>query len=156
VQHLLVPTLTLALLGAIESLLCARVADQIAGLPRHDANQELMAQGVANMVTPFIGGLPVTGTIARTVTNVRAGASSPVAGLVHSVSLVLIVLHDLALADALAHEVWWMDGGQLRSSGSRQAVLREEALAEGFGVAFERVDGSLRPIVAPRCDPLTG
>ncbi len=98
VQHLLVPTLTLALLGAIESLLCARVADQIAGLPRHDANQELMAQGVANMVTPFIGGLPVTGTIARTVTNVRAGASSPVAGLVHSVSLVLIVLLTAPLA----------------------------------------------------------
>jgi len=98
VQHLLVPTLTLALLGAIESLLCARVADQIAGLPRHDANQELMAQGVANMVTPFIGGLPVTGTIARTVTNVRAGASSPVAGLVHSVSLVLIVLLAAPLA----------------------------------------------------------
>ena len=98
VQHLLVPTLTLALLGAIESLLCARVADQIAGLPRHDANQELMAQGVAKMVTPFIGGLPVTGTIARTVTNVRAGASSPVAGLVHSVSLVLIVLLAAPLA----------------------------------------------------------
>ena len=82
-----------------------------------------------------------------------AGALQCLAG---AGSLVLIVLHDLALADALAHEVWWMDGGQLRSSGSRQAVLREEALAEGFGVAFERVDGSLRPIVAPRCDPLTG
>lgn len=98
VQHLLVPTLTLALLGAIESLLCARVADQIADLPRHDANQELMAQGVANMVTPFFGGLPVTGTIARTVTNVRAGASSPVAGLVHSLALILIVLLAAPLA----------------------------------------------------------
>ena len=98
VQRLLVPTLTLAALGAVESLLCARVADQIAGLPRHDANQELMAQGAANMVVPFIGGLPVTGTIARTVTNVRAGANSPVAGLVHSASLLLIVLLAAPLA----------------------------------------------------------
>ena len=67
------PTLTIALLGAIESLLCARVADQISGLPRHDPNQELMAQGVANLVVPFFGGMPATGTIARTVTNMRAG-----------------------------------------------------------------------------------
>lgn len=98
VQHLLVPTLTLALLGAIESLLCARVADQIAGLPRHDANQELMAQGLANVVTPFIAGMPVTGTIARTVTNVRAGASSPVSALVHCLTLLLIVLLAAPLA----------------------------------------------------------
>jgi SulP family sulfate permease len=97
-QHLLVPTLTLALLGAIESLLCARVADQIAGLPRHDANQELIAQGVANLVTPLIGGMPVTGTIARTVTNVRAGATSPVSALVHCLTLLLIVLLAAPLA----------------------------------------------------------
>ena len=98
VQHLLVPTLTLALLGAIESLLCARVADQIANLPRHDANQELMAQGVANLVTPLMGGMPVTGTIARTVTNVRAGATSPISALVHCLTLLLIVLLAAPLA----------------------------------------------------------
>jgi SulP family sulfate permease len=98
IQHLLVPTLTLALLGAIESLLCARVADQIAGLPRHDANQELIAQGVANLVTPLIGGMPVTGTMARTVTNVRAGATSPVSALVHCLTLLLIVLLAAPLA----------------------------------------------------------
>ena len=68
------PTLTIALLGAIESLLCARVADKLSGLPRHDPNQELMAQGIANFVVPFFGGMPATGTIARTVTNMRAGA----------------------------------------------------------------------------------
>ena len=98
VRLLFAPTLTIALLGAIESLLCARVADQISGLPRHDPNQELMAQGLANLVVPFFGGMPATGTIARTVTNVRAGASSPVSGLVHALTLVLIVLVAAPLA----------------------------------------------------------
>ncbi|OYV00715.1 MAG: sodium-independent anion transporter [Burkholderiales bacterium PBB5] len=89
---LVMPTITIALLGAIESLLCARVADNLAPQhPRHDPNQELMAQGIANLVTPFFGGIPATGTIARTVTNVRAGATSPVAGMVHAATLLLIV-----------------------------------------------------------------
>ncbi|VTU18601.1 SulP family inorganic anion transporter [Variovorax sp. RA8] len=101
VKQLVTPTLTIALLGAIESLLCARVADQVSGLPRHDPNQELMAQGVANLVTPFFGGMPATGTIARTVTNVRAGANSPVAGIVHAITLLVVVL----LAAPLAQHV---------------------------------------------------
>ncbi|HEY2255206.1 MAG TPA: SulP family inorganic anion transporter [Variovorax sp.] len=101
VKQLVTPTLTIALLCAIESLLCARVADQVAGLPRHDSNQELMAQGIANLVTPFFGGMPATGTIARTLTNVRAGASSPVAGIVHALTLLLVVL----LAAPLARRV---------------------------------------------------
>ena len=98
VRLLVTPTLTIALLGAVESLLCARVADQISGLPRHDPNQELMAQGVANFVVPFFGGMPATGTIARTVTNVRAGATSPVSGLVHALTLVAVVLVAAPLA----------------------------------------------------------
>ena len=98
VKQLVTPTLTIALLGAIESLLCARVADQVSGLPRHDPNQELMAQGVANLVVPFFGGMPATGTIARTVTNVRAGASSPVAGIVHALTLLAVVLLAAPLA----------------------------------------------------------
>ena len=98
VRLLVAPTLTIALLGAVESLLCARVADQISGLPRHDPNQELMAQGVANFVVPFFGGMPATGTIARTVTNVRAGATSPVSGLVHALTLMLVVLAAAPLA----------------------------------------------------------
>jgi SulP family sulfate permease len=97
-QQLVIPTITIALLGAIESLLCARVADNMTELPRHDPNQELMAQGVANIVTPFFGGIPATGTIARTVTNVRAGATSPMAGIVHAVTLLLIVLVAAPLA----------------------------------------------------------
>jgi sulfate permease, SulP family len=86
------------MLGAIESLLCARVADQLATLPRHDPNQELMAQGIANFVTPFFGGMPATGTIARTVTNVRSGGTSPVAGLVHAATVAAIVLLAAPLA----------------------------------------------------------
>ena len=101
-QQLLIPTLTIALLGAIESLLCARIADNMgaesARIARHDPNQELMAQGIANIVTPFFGGIPATGTIARTVTNVRAGATSPVAGIVHAAVLLIIVLVAAPLA----------------------------------------------------------
>jgi sulfate permease, SulP family len=97
-KELLFPILTITMLGAIESLLCARVADNLTELPRHDPNQELMAQGVANFVSPFFGGIPATGTIARTVTNVRAGATSPVAGIVHAVTLLAIVLAAAPLA----------------------------------------------------------
>jgi SulP family sulfate permease len=97
VKQLLAPTVTIALLSAIESLLCARVADNITG-DRHDPNQELMAQGVANFITPFFGGIPATGTIARTVTNIRTGARSPVAGMLHAVVLLVIVLVAAPLA----------------------------------------------------------
>jgi sulfate permease, SulP family len=100
-QQLVIPTITIALLGAIESLLCARVADNLGDWKRHDPNQELMAQGLANMVVPFFGGIPATGTIARTVTNVRAGATSPVAGIVHAATLLVIVLVAAPLAAAV-------------------------------------------------------
>ncbi len=97
-RQLFIPTITIALLGAIESLLCARVADNMSDFKRHDSNQELMAQGVANIVVPFFGGIPATGTIARTVTNVRAGAASPVAGIVHAFTLLAILLAAAPLA----------------------------------------------------------
>lgn len=97
-QQLLIPTLTIALLGAVESLLCARVADGLTELPRHDPNQELMAQGIANMVAPAFGGIPATGTVARTMTNVRAGGRSPVAGIVHALTLLAVVLAAAPLA----------------------------------------------------------
>ncbi len=98
VKQLVTPTLTIALLGAIESLLCARVADQLSDTPKHDPNQELMAQGVANFTVPFFGGMPATGTIARTVTNIRSGAVSPVAGIVHAATLAAVVLIAAPLA----------------------------------------------------------
>jgi len=98
VKLLVMPTLTIALLGAIESLLCARVADNMTELPRHDPNQELMAQGVANFAAPLFGGIPATGTIARTVTNVRSGGTSPIAGIVHAATLLVVVLVAAPLA----------------------------------------------------------
>lgn len=96
-KQLVAPTITIALLGAIESLLCARVADNMID-DRHDPNQELMAQGMANFVVPFFGGIPATGTIARTVTNIRSGATSPISGIVHSLTLLLILLIAAPLA----------------------------------------------------------
>ncbi|WP_448255280.1 SulP family inorganic anion transporter [Ottowia oryzae] len=99
-RFLLMPVITLALLGAIESLLCARVADGMIG-DRHDPNQELMAQGIANFVTPFFGGMPATGTIARTVTNVKSGATSPIAGIVHSAALLAVILVAAPLAASI-------------------------------------------------------
>ncbi len=100
-KQLLLPTLTIAILGAIESLLCARVADTMTEFPRHDPNQELMAQGVANFVAPLFGGIPATGTIARTVTNVRAGGTSPVSGIVHALTLLGVVLVAAPLAQSV-------------------------------------------------------
>ena len=96
-RFLIVPATTLALLGAIESLLCARIADSQIG-DRHNPDQELMAQGIANFFTPFFGGMPATGTIARTMTNVKSGATSPVAGMVHAVVLLLVVVVAAPLA----------------------------------------------------------
>ena len=96
-RHLIMPAFTIALLGAIESLLSASVADGMID-DRHDPNQELMAQGIANMAVPFFGGIPATGAIARTATNVRAGGSTPISGMVHALTLVLIVLIAAPLA----------------------------------------------------------
>ena len=96
-QFMVMPALTLALLGAIESLLCARIADGLIH-DRHDSNQELMAQGIANIVTPFFGGMPATGTIARTVTNIESGGNSPIAGIVHALTLLIIILFAAPLA----------------------------------------------------------
>ncbi len=85
------PALTIALLGGIESLLSAVVADGMIGT-NHRSNTELIAQGVANIVTPFFGGIPATGAIARTATNVKNGGRTPIAGIVHAVTLLLIML----------------------------------------------------------------
>ena len=100
VPTLLVPAITVALLGAIESLMSAMVADKMSG-DRHDSNTELVAQGVANIVSPMVGGLPATGAIARTATNIRSGAQTPVAGIVHSLTLLTILLVAAPLAGAI-------------------------------------------------------
>lgn len=94
------PAFTIALLGAIESLLSAVVADGMAGT-HHDSNQELIGQGIANIAAPLFGGFAATGAIARTATNIRNGATSPLAGLVHSGFLVLVILLLAPLASTI-------------------------------------------------------
>ena len=91
ITRLAQPAMVIAMLGAIESLLSAAVADGVIG-DRHDSNQELVAQGIANMVSPLIGGLPATGAIARTMTNINNGGRTPVAGIAHAIVLALIYL----------------------------------------------------------------
>jgi sulfate permease, SulP family len=97
VIELIGPAFAIAMLGAIESLLSAVVADGMAGT-RHDSNQELVGQGIANIVAPLFGGFAATGAIARTATNVRNGGTSPLAGIVHAATLVLIILFLAPLA----------------------------------------------------------
>ena len=94
---LVMPAVTVAMLGAIESLMSATVADRLSG-DRHDPNVELVAQGLANIASPLVGGLPATGAIARTATNVRSGARTPVAGVIHAITLLLILLFAAPLA----------------------------------------------------------
>ncbi len=91
VQKLFPSAFTIAMLGAIESLLSAMVADGVIG-DKHNSNTELIAQGVANIVVPFFGGIPATGAIARTMTNINNGGRSPIAGIVHAVVLLLVLL----------------------------------------------------------------
>ncbi len=97
-QSLVSPAFTIALLGAIESLLSASVADGVTG-DRHRANTELVAQGVANIAAPLFGGIPVTGAIARTMTNINNGGRTPVAGIVHAAVLLLLLLFLAPLMD---------------------------------------------------------
>jgi len=96
-RDLFQPALTIALLAAIESLLCAVVADGMVG-DKHDSNQELMAQGIANLITPLFGGIAVTGAIARTATNVRSGGKTPISGIIHALTLLVILLAAAPLA----------------------------------------------------------
>lgn len=94
---LLPAAITVALLAAIESLLSAVVADSMSG-DKHDSRAELIAQGIANLATPFFGGIPATGAIARTATNIRSGAKTPVAGIIHALTLLVILLVAAPLA----------------------------------------------------------
>src|SRR5580698_5763570 len=97
IHGLLGPALTVAMLGAIESLMSAVVADRMSN-DHHNPNVELVAQGIANIVSPLFGGIPATGAIARTATNIRAGARSPIAGMVHALTLLMVLLVAAPLA----------------------------------------------------------
>jgi sulfate permease, SulP family len=96
-RPLISPAITVAMLGAIESLMSAVVSDRMSG-DKHNPNVELIGQGVANIVSPLFGGLPATGAIARTATNVRSGAKTPVAGMIHALTLLAIILFAAPLA----------------------------------------------------------
>ena len=136
-KQLLGPMITIAVLGSIESLLCARVADTMTD-DRHDPNQELMGQGVANMIVPFFGGIPATGTIARTVTNIKSGAFSPVAGMVHAITLLVVILAAAPLASNIP--LCALDDALLQGDASHH-VLPDRDL---------RPDGC-RPVRPRRC-----
>ena len=97
IKSLVSPAITIAILGAIESLLSATVADGVIG-DHHDSNTELMAQGLANIASPLFGGIPATGAIARTMTNINNGGKTPIAGIIHAVILLLIFLFLMPLA----------------------------------------------------------
>lgn len=97
IKGLVAPALTIAVLGAIESLLSATVADGVIG-DHHNSNTELIAQGVANLASPLFGGIPATGAIARTMTNINNGGKTPIAGIIHAVVLLLIFLFFMPLA----------------------------------------------------------
>jgi sulfate permease, SulP family len=100
IHNLIQPAVTIALLAAIESLLCAVVADGMID-DQHDSNQELMAQGIANIISPLFGGIAVTGAIARTATNVKCGGRTPVAGITHGITLLVIILVAAPLAKCI-------------------------------------------------------
>jgi SulP family sulfate permease len=136
VTSLVGPAFTIALLGAVESLLSAVVADGMIG-GRHRSNMELVAQGVANLVTPLFGGIPATGAIARTATNIKNGGRTPVAGMVHSITLLVItlgagkwaalipmpVLAAILVVVAYHMSEWRAFRAELRSPKSDDAVL---------------------------------
>lgn len=114
IPKLIPSALTIAMLGAIESLLSAVVADGMTGT-RHKSNLELVAQGIANIASPLFGGIPATGAIARTATNIKSGAQSPIAGMVHAVVLLLILLFFRKMGGAHPHAMFSGDiiGGRI-------------------------------------------
>ncbi|MDO5101692.1 MAG: SulP family inorganic anion transporter [Lautropia sp.] len=134
-RMLLMPTLAIALLGAIESLLCARVADSMTH-DKHDANQELMAQGIANFATPLFGGIAVTGTIARTVTNIRSGGRTPVAGIIHAATLLIFML---VLAPLAVHIPMAVLAGILMSVGFNMGDWRAFARLKLFSFNYRTI-----------------
>ena len=127
------PAFTIALLGAIESLLSAVVADGMSGT-RHDSNQELIGQGIANIMAPLFGGFAATGAIARTATNIRNGATSPLAGLTHSATLiaVLLILTPLAASIPLAAlaAILFFVAWNMSEIGRFKTLLRTAPLAD--------------------------
>jgi SulP family sulfate permease len=145
VRQLVQPAFTIALLAMIESLLCAVVADGMID-DRHDSNQELMAQGLANIITPLFGGIAATSAIARTATNMKSGARSPVAGMIHAITLLVIILAAAPLAKFIP-------------LATLSAVLVKVALHMGEWHNFRRLPKWPRSdalvFSSPSCSPLS-
>ena len=134
VKNLFPVAITIAVLGAIESLLSATVADGVIG-DHHDSNTELVAQGIANIISPIFGGIPATGAIARTMTNINNGGRSPIAGIVHAIVLLLILIFLMPLAKfipmaclagvLLPHRDIRPDRGYRSGAGHRLRIVHE-------------------------------
>ena len=141
IHGLLGPALTVAMLGAIESLMSAVVADRMSN-DHHNPNVELVAQGVANIVSPMFGGLPATGAIARTATNIRAGAQTPVAGMIHALTLVCVLLFAAPLASFIPMAVAGGDSASGRLQHGR--VAGDSATAEADQDRHQHLAGYVR------------
>ena len=142
IHGLIGPALTVAMLGAIESLMSAVVSDRMSN-DRHNPNVELVAQGFANVVSPMFGGLPATGAIARTATNIRAGAQSPVAGMIHSLTLLAILLFAAPVVSFVPHGgAGGHPDGRLLQHGR---VARDSVSAEVNPNRYQRLAGDFCP-----------
>ena len=147
-MDLLGPAFTVAMLGAIESLMSAVVSDRMSN-DRHNPNVELMAQGVANVFSPMFGGLPATGAIARTATNIRSGAQSPVAGMIHALTLLCILLFAAPLVSYVPMAV--LAGILMVVCVQHGRVARDSAIAEAHEDRHQHLacdvcsDGVCRP-----------
>ena len=107
------PALTIALLAGIESLLSAVVADGMTGR-RHRSNMELIAQGIANIASPLFNGIPATGAIARTATNIKNGGQTPISGIVHALTVMLVfIFRAMGVIDSDGHISWYFGAGCL-------------------------------------------
>ena len=141
IHGLLGPAFTVAMLGAIESLMSAVVSDRMSD-DRHNPNVELIGQGIANIASPMFGGLPATGAIARTATSIRSGAQSPVAGIIHSLTLLCILLVRCAAGELCAHGRAGGDPHGRRLQHGR--VARDSAAAEADENRYQHLAGHFR------------
>jgi len=138
ILKLISPAVTVAMLGAIESLMSAVVADRMSG-DRHNPNVELVAQGVANIVSPMFGGLPATGAIARTATNIRSGARTPMAGVVHALTLLIVLLAGAQIAGripmAVLAAILFVVAWRMGEWSEIPAILKQSRAEVGIWIA---------------------
>ena len=140
-RPLISPAITVAMLGAIESLMSAVVSDRMSGT-KHNPNVELVGQGVANIMSPLFGGLPATGAIARTATNIRSGAKTPVSGMIHA--LTLLCDRSVCRAAGQIHSALGAGGDSVRGFLQHGRMGRNSGTAEAFAAGYRRVAHHVR------------